>query len=142
MPTLKGWPCSIEIQNASSVWPDSVRPLWSVIVTEIIRGTSGAASIAAAIAAFAFSVSKIVSMSSTSAPPSTSPRIASAYPSTSRSNVTARKAGSFTRGEIERVWLVGPTEPATNRSGPNASAARRAIRAPSRFSSYTTDSRP
>ena len=101
-----------------------------MIVTQIISGTSGATSLAAAIAALAFRVSKIVSISSRSTPPSTSPRICSAYASVIRSNVTVRYAGSFTRGDSESVWFVGPTDPATNRSGPNASAARRAICAP------------
>jgi len=59
--------------------PERCGPLRSVMVTEIISGTSGAASFAAASAAFAFSVSKIVSTSSRSTPPSTSPRICSAY---------------------------------------------------------------
>ena len=39
MPTLNGFACAIETQNASIVWPDSVRPLRSVIVTEIISGS-------------------------------------------------------------------------------------------------------
>ena len=73
-----GSACSTEAQNASSVWPDNVRPLRSMIVTDIQRGSSGATSIAAAIAAFAFSVSKIVSISRRSAPPSRRPRICSA----------------------------------------------------------------
>ena len=90
VPTLNGRACSIEIQNASSVWPESVRPLWSVIVTEIIRGMSGATSRTAAIAALAFSVSKIVSSSSRSTPPSTRPRTAVAYPSRISSKEVAR----------------------------------------------------
>ena len=44
MPTLNGRACAIEVQNASIVWPDSVRPLRSVIVTEIISGSADAAS--------------------------------------------------------------------------------------------------
>ena len=67
-PTTTGSAWATEVQNASIVWPDSVRPLLSTIVTEIQRGSSGATSSAAAIAAFAFSVSKIVSMSKRSAP--------------------------------------------------------------------------
>ena len=39
MPTLNGRACAIETQNASIVCPDSVRPLRSVIVTEIISGS-------------------------------------------------------------------------------------------------------
>ena len=39
MPTLNGFACAIDTQNASIVWPDSVRPLRSVTVTEIISGS-------------------------------------------------------------------------------------------------------
>ncbi len=42
MPTLNGRACAIETQNASIVWPDSVRPLLSVTVTEIISGSRDA----------------------------------------------------------------------------------------------------
>ena len=59
-------------------------------MTEIQSGSSGATSLAAAIAAFAFSVSKIVSIRSRSTPPSARPRICSAYDSTTWSKVTAR----------------------------------------------------
>ena len=40
----------------------------------------------------------------------------------SRSKVTARNAGSFTSGEIERVRFVGPIEPATKRGRPASRA--------------------
>ena len=36
---MSGFTCAIEAQNASTVCPDSVRPLASVIVTETITGT-------------------------------------------------------------------------------------------------------
>ena len=39
MPTLSRSMCETEIQNASMVWPESVRPLWSVIVTDTMTGT-------------------------------------------------------------------------------------------------------
>ena len=58
--------------EASIVCPLSVRPERSTIVTLIQSGNSGATSRAATIAAFAFSVSKIVSISSRSTPPSAS----------------------------------------------------------------------
>ena len=77
-PTMSGSACSIAFQNASTVWPESVRPERSTIVTEIHSGSSGATSRAAAIAAFAFSVSKIVSISSRSTPPSRSAATCSA----------------------------------------------------------------
>ncbi len=68
----------MDAQNASSVWPESVRPLRSTIVTEIQSGSSGATSRAAAIAALPFSVSKIVSTRRRSTPPSASAAICSA----------------------------------------------------------------
>ena len=77
-PTTSGSACSIEVQNASTVWPERLRPLRSTAVKEIQSGSCGATSCAATSAAFAFSVSKIVSMSSTSTPPSSRPRICSA----------------------------------------------------------------
>ena len=82
MPTENGRACAIEVQKASIVWPESVRPLRSVIVTEIISGSSlprsSNTSCIATIAALAFSVSKIVSISSRWTPPSIRPRTCSA----------------------------------------------------------------
>ncbi len=40
MPTENGRAWATEIQNASTVWPESVRPLASVIVPEIMSGRS------------------------------------------------------------------------------------------------------
>jgi hypothetical protein len=62
------------------VWPDSVRPEASVIVPEIITGRRARVvegSSMAKIAALAFSVSKMVSTRSRSAPPSIRPRACS-----------------------------------------------------------------
>ena len=42
MPTEIGFACCTDAQNASIVWPESVRPLRSVIVTEIRIGSSTA----------------------------------------------------------------------------------------------------
>ena len=69
-----------EFQKASAVCPESVRPEASVIVPEIITGQRRPAfskncSMANS-AALALSVSKTVSTSSRSAPPSTRPRMA------------------------------------------------------------------
>ncbi len=128
--------CSIEAQNASTVWPDSVRPLRSTTVSETTSGNPGATSWAATIAAFAFSVSNTVSISRRSTPPSTRPRICSAYASRTSSKVAERNEGSSTRAEIDSVTFSGPTDPATNRglSGvETASHAARARRAPSTF---------
>ncbi len=135
-PTTSGLACSIELQNASTVWPDRVRPLRSTMVTEIHSGRCGATSRAAATAAFALRVSKIVSISSRSTPPSASAAICSAYASRTCSKVTARYDGSSTRGDSDRVTFSGPIEPATNRP-PTSSAAWRASRAPATFISRT-----
>ena len=136
-----GSACSIEAQNASRVWPDNVRPLRSMIVTEIHRGRSGATSIAAAIAAFAFSVSKIVSISRRSTPPSRRPRICSAYASYTWSKEIVRNEASSTLGDMESVTFSGPIEPATH-PRPCRSVASLARRAPSTFISYTASVRP
>ena len=75
---VKGRVCAREFQNASTVCPERVRPLASVIVPEIMSGTSSPrssrTSATANAAAFALSVSTTVSMSSRSAPPSRRPR--------------------------------------------------------------------
>ncbi len=134
-PTIRGSACSIEVQNASIVWPESVRPLRSTMVTEIQRGSSGATSMAAAIAAFAFSVSKMVSMRSRSTPPSRRPRICSAYASYTWSNEMVRNEASSTFGDIDSVTFSGPSEPATKPPWRSADALAR--RAPSTFISNT-----
>ncbi len=81
-PTLKGRACAIVIQKASIVCPARVRPLRSVIVTEIITGgrtpVSSPTSSIATRAALALRASMIVSTSSRSTPPSTRPRTCSA----------------------------------------------------------------
>jgi hypothetical protein len=73
-PTQKGRACFTDTQKASIVWPDRVRPLRSVTVTEIITGRrtprSAKTSSIATRPAFAFRVSTIVSSSSRSQPPS------------------------------------------------------------------------
>jgi hypothetical protein len=150
MPTESGRACAIEIQKASMVWPERVRPLRSTTVTEIITGgripVSSPTSSIAISAALALSVSVIVSTSSRSAPPSIRPRTCSAYASRISSKVTSRWAGSVTLGEIDSVRLVGPIAPATKRGrsgvrSVQASAARRASAAASRFISRTTSCR-
>ena len=86
-PTVNGFAWRTEFQNAGTVWPDRMRPDASVTVPEIMIGkrlpdSSKKVSIANS-AALQFSVSKIVSTSSTSAPPSTRPRVCSRYAATS-----------------------------------------------------------
>jgi hypothetical protein len=150
-PMERGRAWRIEFQNASAVWPESVRPEASVIVPEIMTGSftpvSSASSSMAKSAALAFSVSKIVSTIRRSTPPSTSARAATLYASLTWSKLTARKPGSFTSGESESVRFIGPSTPATQRGRPGdlavcASATSRAMRAPARFSSATTSSSP
>ena len=137
-PTINGSACSTESQNASTVCPERFRPLRSTAVNDSQRGSSGAVSSAATIAAFAFSESKIVSIRSRSTPPSRSAAICSAYVATTSSNVTARYAASSTLGESDSVTFRGPTEPAT--SPPNSSAASRASSAPTRLISAACSS--
>ena len=98
---------------------------------ETHRGSSGATSSAAASAAFALSVSKIVSNINRSTPPSRSAVIWSAYVSWTWSNVTGRKPASSTFGDTESETFSGPSDPATK--PPTSSAACRASRAPSRL---------
>ena len=80
-PTTSGRTWRTLFQNASVVWPERVRPLASVMVPEIQTGQrrpcSSKSVSRAKIAALALRVSKIVSTSSRSAPPSTSPRASS-----------------------------------------------------------------
>ena len=144
IPTENGLAWAMEAQKASNVCPESVRPLRSVIVTEIIKGSSiersENTSWIATMAAFAFNVSKMVSTIRMSTPPSTNPQTCSTYASFIASNVIARKVGSLTSGEIDKVLFVGPSAPATKRgrSGVCADhllAARFATRAASRFNS-------
>ena len=40
-PTMSGSACSTEAQNASTVWPERLRPLRSIAVNEIQSGTLG-----------------------------------------------------------------------------------------------------
>ncbi len=76
-PTEAGAACCTEVQNAAGVCPESTRPDRSVMVPEIMIGTTmpraSVSSWKAQIAALALSVSQIVSISRRSAPPSSSP---------------------------------------------------------------------
>ena len=144
-PTENRSACAVEMAKASGVWPDSVRPLASVMVPESMIGarrpTAVNASSHANSAAFALSVSKTVSMRTRSTPPSRSATTCSVYASASWLKVIARKPGRSTSGESEAVRLVGPTDPATHRRRPSRAAAAsttsRAIRAAARFISRT-----
>ncbi len=79
---MSGLACAIETQNASIVCPESVRPLRSTIVPESQVGTrtrfSANTSSMAKIAALRFAVSKLVSASRRSTPPSKRARTCSA----------------------------------------------------------------
>ena len=75
-PIVIGLACRTACQNASTVWPDRLRPDRSVSVIDSMIGTStpraAPAWIAAITPAFAFSVSNTVSIRMKSAPPSSS----------------------------------------------------------------------
>ena len=126
IPTLSRSMLATEFQYASTVWPESVRPLWSVMVNDSITGSrwpSESNTVSSANnAARELSESNTVSTSSTSTPPSTRPLACSTYASTNWSYVTARKAGSLTSGEMEAVRLVGPSAPATKHCRPGSAA--------------------
>ncbi len=81
-PTESGCAWATERQKASTVWPERVRPLASVIATEIMIGrrmpVSSKTSSIATSAALALRVSKIVSTSSRSTSPSIKARVCSA----------------------------------------------------------------
>ena len=78
---LNGLACITEFKKASAVCPDKVLPEASVIVPEIMISSFlpiiSSYFLIATIAAFAFRVSNIVSISNRSAPPSTKPRTCS-----------------------------------------------------------------
>ena len=75
-PTASGRACAMLFQNASLVCPLSVRPLLSTMVPLMNTGSASPRSMnscsTAKMAALAFSVSKMVSISSMSTPPSSS----------------------------------------------------------------------
>ena len=102
-----------------------MRPLRSIAVNESQSGTPGATSAAATMAAFAFSVSKIVSTRSRSTPPSASAAICSAYVSRTWSNVTERKEASSTLGETESDTLSGPIAPRRIAAAPASARSTR-----------------
>ena len=77
IPTLSMSKCETECQNASMVWPESVRPALSMIVPEIMTGRRTSLSSKylsmANRHAFMFSVSKLVSGKRMCDPPWTRP---------------------------------------------------------------------
>ena len=94
--------------------------------------------VTAKIAAFAFKVSKTVSINIRSLPPSINASVASIYVSTSSSKLVLRAPGSLTSGDIDNVRLVGPKTPATHfgfSTVENSSQASLAISAPHLLSS-------
>ena len=151
IPTLTRSMLDTEFQYASTVWPESVRPLWSVMVNDSITGSRWPSESnndsSANNAARELSESNTVSTSSRSTPPSIKPLACSVYASTNWSYVTARNAGSLTSGEMEAVRFVGPSAPATKHCRPGAaaitaSAAVRARLALAAFNSCASDSIP
>ena len=109
----------MEFQNASVVWPDSVRPEASVIVPEMMSGNSHAELIEHGLHGEdrRLGVQRVEDgldqqqVHAAAAPARAPPR--SRSPPAHRS-VTARNAGSFTSGDSEHMRLVGPSAPATN----------------------------
>ena len=138
-PTMNGSACSTEIQKASEVWPERLRPLLSTAVNESQSGTSGATVERGDDRGLRVQrVEDRLDQEQVDAAVARERATCSSYVSRTWSKVTARYAASSTRGESESVTLSGPTEPATKRgfSGVrvvHSSAARRARRAPSRL---------
>ena len=116
-PIAAGFACRTEFQNASTVCPDKVLPLASVIVPEMNIGIShfrfSNKSNKANKAALQLSVSNTVSTKNRSTPPSKSPRACSLYAEARSSKVIFRYPGLFTSGLMDAVRLVGPIAPAT-----------------------------
>ena len=109
----------MEYQNASTVCPESVRPLASVIVPETKIGISTSRSSnnsrTAKSAALQFRVSNTVSIRYKSTPPSKRPLAWSLYASFNSSKAIFLNPGLLTSGPSEAVRLVGPRAPATKR---------------------------
>ena len=142
MPTLNGCACATEVQNASTVWPESVRPLRSVIVTEIHQ-RQRAARTSTRGDERGFGVERVEDrLDQQEVDAAVDQRRGSAprRPSCTWSNVSARNDGSLTSGEIESVRLAGrwsrrrtgrrPRRPRARASwAPRRSSRRRAPRA-------------
>ena len=118
-PIQNGSAFAIEMKKASVSCPERVLPFESIIVPDTITGRlkllSSKYLCIAYIAALEFSVSKIVSTSSKSTPPSTRPCKASLYAITKVSKFILRKPGSFMSGDTVALRFVGPRTPATRR---------------------------
>ena len=129
-PTTSGWACSIELQNASTVWPGQ-RPAAQVddrhrdpqrqVRRDLAGGGDGGLRVER--------VEDGLDQQQVDAALGQRLRSARRRRPGPASNVTARYAGSSTRGDSDRVTFSGPIEPATNRP-PNSSAACRASWAP------------
>jgi hypothetical protein len=106
-----------EFQKASVTWPERVRPDASVMVPEMMTGQRRPCSSkrvsSAKIAALALRVSKIVSTSSRSAPPSTRPARLLEVGLDELVEGDVAGAGVVDVGEIDAVRFVGPERPAT-----------------------------
>ncbi len=114
------------VSAASTSVPSSIVPLAGSSETETwigtVRPAAAIARRAPKIAAFASRMSCTVSMISRSTPPSSSAPACSAKTSVSAAGVIAPSVGSSEAGSRP----VGPMQPATKRSSPAASRARRA----------------
>ena len=119
-PIVKGRAWRTECQNAVGVWPDSVRPERSVIVPEIITGRRDAAGGEDFLAGEnrRLGVERVedrLDQDDVGAAVDQARAIARHRRFVRSSNVTARKPGLLTSGDIEAVRLVGPSAPATKR---------------------------
>ena len=131
-PTASGCAWRTEFQNASVVWPESVRPEASVIVPEMMTGSSTPRSsntpATAKIAALAFSVSKTVSIEQqVDAASDQRTRALRSRSPTSSSKVTLRNAG-IVHVRRQRGRAVRRAERAGDEARPRRSCARELVR--------------
>ena len=100
----------------------------TLAITGTLRAPSPNSSWMANSAAFMLSVSMWVSGNRRSTPPSRRARACCLNAATSSAKLTARKPGSLTSGDSDAVLVVGPIEPATQRTFLSSCSARSAAR--------------
>ena len=150
-PTASGRAWRTEFQNASAVWPDSVRPEASVIVPEIISGRRAPRRLERVVdrEQRRLGVQRVEDRLDQQQVDAALEQPVDRFAVGGDQLVEAdcAKPGSFTSGESEAVLFVGPSTPATKRGSPGCRAcqsrtASRARRAAARLSSRASVSMP
>ena len=137
-PTASGRTWRTEFQNASGVWPDSVRPDASVIVPDTMTGKRAPRRVEQRLDREQRGLGvqrvedRLDEQQIGAAVDQAVDRLR--YAATSSSYATLRAPGSLTSGEIDAVRLVGPSAPATKRGAaacaPSSGPRTRARSAP------------